>query len=93
MKTNEIDTLIQTTEVMCLSIIFSTDPVNRKKNSETLKKSIQKAKALLKNKSADSSIKKTITNRLTTIIRRIMHQDWVYLYLRHNQLSLHFRLR
>lgn len=71
MKTNEIDTLIQTTDVMCLSIIFSTDPVNRKKNYETLKKSIQKAKALLKNKSADSSIKKTITNLLSTIITQI----------------------
>lgn len=71
MKTTEIDVLIQNTHGPCLSIIYSTDPVNRKKNYEVLKKSVQKARALLKTSTADLQSKQVLTTRLASIITEI----------------------
>lgn len=71
MKTNEIDILLQNTQSPCLSIIVSTDPANRKKNYETVKKSVQKAKAILRTRPIDAAAKENLTTRLSGIITDI----------------------
>lgn len=71
MKTNEIDIVIENTQAPCLSIIFTTDPINRKKNYEVLARSVQKAKSMLKAMAIDVSVKKVLTTKLASIITEV----------------------
>ena len=53
MNLHEINTLLQNTEGPCISISIPTDRINHKKNHEILKKAVQKAKLILKEKPID----------------------------------------
>lgn len=71
MRITETDGLMQANEVPCISIIVPTDRVNKKKNYEVLKKSLQKAKALLKNKELSEEIRNNLLMKIEGIIPRL----------------------
>lgn len=71
MKTTEIDKLINNVEESCVSIIIHTDRVDKTKNYESLKKAIQKAKALLKVQRFTIGVKSELGTKIDQLIPQI----------------------
>lgn len=67
MTTYNVDDLLRNQNQPCISIIMPTDRINKKKNYEVLKKSIQKAKSLLKSKSLPEDTTRELYDRIETI--------------------------
>ncbi|MFZ6014666.1 MAG: hypothetical protein ACOYXT_30275 [Bacteroidota bacterium] len=71
MKNEEIDRLIQHSQSPSISVIIPLDATDKKTNYETLKKSLQKAKALLKNRAIEEGVKNKINIKLDTVLTYI----------------------
>ena len=85
----ELDALI-TTRGICISIIIPTEKASEKKNYEALKKAVQRAKALLQDKSYPEDSKSSLRLKLDEAVKVLPHVvfEGIGVYVSSNQSSL-----
>ena len=90
MKIAEIDKLIRNDEESCVSIIIPTDRVDKKKNYESLKKAIQKAKGLLEMQRFTIDVKSELGTKIDQLIAQIPVQvsDGLGIFISRTQLAI-----
>lgn len=71
MNINVINNLVGTKDQMCVSIVIPTDPVDKRKNYEALKKSIQRSKALLKAQEVSDEVNADLVRKIDSLAAQI----------------------